>query len=109
MENRITLKELIEEVSERSGIARALVDIVCKDVLESIIEHVHNDDTVTLTGFGIFQKKVTKSQRSTLPNLKGEVIPERYTIRFKTSKVANKKLNSRLEGKKNSQKRKDKN
>lgn len=37
MENRITLKELIEEVSERSGIARALVDIVCKEVLESIM------------------------------------------------------------------------
>ena len=48
-------KELIQEVAIRSGMSQADVENVLNHITDTVRDSLHNEESVTLVGFGTFR------------------------------------------------------
>lgn len=79
-------KELITNVSLKTGIQRREVTAVLEEVINQINDCLINRETVTLRGFGTFFCSVRnkRTARDIHKNIT-IVIPERYAVKFRPS------------------------
>ncbi len=55
----MTKAEIVKEISEKTGIERAMVEATVEAFMNSVKEHIIHKETVSLRGFGNF---ITKTQ-----------------------------------------------
>lgn len=58
MNTTMTKTELVNEISEKLGLTKAVVNQVLEGILESITEHLKEGDSIRLTGFGSFVSRI---------------------------------------------------
>lgn len=81
-------KDLVEKVSEKTGLPKESVLNVVERTLEVIAEEVSEGGKVTIKGFGTFEEITKQERKGYNPFTKQPmVIPETKTVRFKPSEV----------------------
>ncbi len=87
-------RELIEKVTEESGLLKITVEDAVTSMLSVISESLEKGEEVSLTGLGKIQV-IEKKERVGRNPQTGEplVIPTKRTIRWKTSSVLKELLN----------------
>lgn len=91
----ITKRDLVMELSNRTGQTQVQVFEFLQITLDLITEQLANGNDVTLRRFGTFEVRVTKPRIGRNPNIQGSEmeIPARSVVKFKAglelkSKVA---------------------
>ncbi len=80
--------ELIEAVASQLGETRAMAARAVDAVLESIAEGVKQDQKVTITGFGSFEKKHRNARTGINPATKEKIqIAPSTTVGFKPAQA----------------------
>ena len=84
----VTKKELITEISDKTGIKYADVALVLEAFMETAVNHLAAGDEITLRTFGTFDLRVAKGKLGRNPKMpQSEVmIPDRCVVRFRPSK-----------------------
>jgi len=80
-------KELVQVISEKTGVNRETVSSVINDMHETIVRTLKKGDTVRIAGFGTFYPLERKPRKGRNPKT-GEVIqiPARNVTRFRPGK-----------------------
>ena len=83
----MTKKEIIEAVSDRTGIHRAAVANIIEQAMEVCAEAFQRNESIFLRGFGTFEC-VTRKAKKARDIRAGKTIdiPEQVNVRFKLSK-----------------------
>jgi nucleoid DNA-binding protein len=84
----VTKKELITEISDKTGIKHADVALMLESFMEVAVNHLAAGDEITLRTFGTFDLRVAKGKLGRNPKLpRSEVmIPDRCVVRFRPSR-----------------------
>jgi nucleoid DNA-binding protein len=85
----LTKRDLVVQISEKTGITQSQVLDVVQSTLDLIIDAVARGENVELRNFGVLEVRLTKPRIGRNPNKPGsEVpIPARATVKFKAGKV----------------------
>jgi DNA-binding protein HU-beta len=59
--------ELVDKVSEKTGVTKKQADAVLSATIESLMEAVSGGDKVTLVGFGSFEQRQRKEREGRNP------------------------------------------
>lgn len=79
--------ELVEVISEKTGIQKSTVALIISETHETIIEKLKEGDSVKIAGFGIFLSKKRDARKGRNPKTGETVeIPEKMIPKFKPSK-----------------------
>ena len=80
----MTKRDLVECVASELGGSRPTAEKAVKAVIEGILEGVERDRTVTIAGFGTFERKARAARTGRNPRT-GEtlMIPETSTVTFR--------------------------
>ena len=89
----MTKAELIREISEKTGIDRAVVDATIEAFMTSVKEHIIKKETVSLRGFGNFitKRRAAKVARNISKNTAIN-LPAHYIPKFRPSKLFSEKV-----------------
>ncbi len=80
--------ELIQAISEKTGIEKNTVALIITETHETIIEKLKEGDSVKIAGFGIFLTKKRDARTGRNPKTGEKVeIPEKLMPKFKPSKT----------------------
>ena len=81
-------KELVEEISVKTGLTKEKAKITIDAILETIKEELADGEKVQIVGFGAFQSKRMGGRIVTNPqNLSEKIsVPARNKVSFKPSK-----------------------
>lgn len=80
--------ELVEVISEKTGIQKNTVALIISETHETIIEKLKEGDSVKIAGFGIFLSKKRDARKGRNPKTGETVeIPEKMIPKFKPSKA----------------------
>lgn len=80
--------ELIEVISEKTGIQKNTVALIISETHQTIIEKLKEGDSVKIAGFGIFLSKKRDARKGRNPKTGETVdIAERMIPKFKPSKA----------------------
>jgi nucleoid DNA-binding protein len=81
----VTKRELVVELSNRSGLTQTQVFDLFQSALELITEELAKGNEVTLRRFGTFEVRISKPKIGRNPNKPGSDmrIPPRTVVRFK--------------------------
>lgn len=84
----VTKRDLVQELSSRTGLTQQQVLDVIQGMLEEITRHLSEGDQVVMRNFGTFQLRRTKPRigRNPAQPKKDVAIPERTVVRFKPGK-----------------------
>lgn len=81
-------KDLIDEVSDKTGLNKSIVRYVVESFLNELRQGIAEGKRVELRGFGVFEVRKVRSRRGRNMQTGEEVsIPEREKVVFKTSKI----------------------
>ncbi len=83
----MTKAKIIKEVSEKTGIERALVEVILEAYMTSVKEHILRKESVSFRGFGNFivKKRAAKIARNISKNTAIN-LPAHYIPSFRPSK-----------------------
>lgn len=83
----MTKKELITEIAQQTNLTKKQVGEILDKILETIIEVVKEEGSITFTNFGKFEKKLKKKRKGVNPKT-GDLIliPSKEVFVFKPSK-----------------------
>jgi nucleoid DNA-binding protein len=83
----MTKNELVQVISEKTGIKKDVVKNVLEEINLAIIKSLKKGDFVKISGFGTFYTMDTKAKKARNPK-SGEVveIPSRKLTKFRASK-----------------------
>lgn len=83
--NTITKRDLVVELSNRTGLTQSQAFDLLQQMLDLITEELAQGNEVTLRRFGTFEVRVAKSKVGRNPNKPGSDmrIPPRAVVRFK--------------------------
>lgn len=83
----INKTELISAISEKSGLSKKAVGAMLDAYIDTVKETVAAGNSVSLTGFGVFECKTRKARTAHSP-VSGETIqvPERKAVVFRPGK-----------------------
>ena len=86
-------KELVKEITNKTGVEKGAVETILKAFIESVEEHIQNKEHVSLSRFGRFsvKKRAAKKGRN-LNNNTPIRIPASTVPVFKPSKVFTRRL-----------------
>ena len=80
--------ELVEVISEKTGIQKNTVALIISETHETIIEKLKEGDSVKIAGFGIFFSKKRDARKGRNPKTGETVeISEKMIPKFKPSKA----------------------
>ena len=86
-------RELINEVSKKTGITKKDAGSVLNAITEHITDALSNSEKVTLVGFGTFQVMQRKARRGRNPQTGEEIqIPAKKTPKFVPGKGLREKV-----------------
>ena len=90
----MTKQEIVDIVSEATGLTKVETEIVMNGVMGTIIESLANNERVELRGFGTFGIKHRMPKKARNPGTGDAIyLPERYVPTFKPSKIMRSKVN----------------
>lgn len=91
-------KEYLQIISERLGFTKIEIDLIIDQYLDLLVEKLVNNDKVTITNVGMFQKTYIKPKAMFSP-IDGQTINTKgyYRFTFTSSKKLLKKLNDKKE------------
>ena len=91
----MTKAELVEEVSEKTGLPKKQAEIVVNTVFESIVETLTTGEKIELRGFGSFRIRQRDSRMGRNPKTGEKVdVPAKRIPYFKPGKELRELLNS---------------
>lgn len=84
----VTKKELITEISDKTGIKHADVALMLESFMDVAVNHLSSGDEITLRTFGTFDLRVAKGKLGRNPKMPDSemMIPDRCVVRFRPSK-----------------------
>ena len=93
----MTKQEIVNTVSEATGLTKVETEAVMNGVMSTIIESLGKNKRVELRGFGAFSVQHRKQRTGRNPRT-GEAVnvDEKYIPRFKTGKELRLKLNKQI-------------
>ena len=91
----MTKQNIIDIVSDATGLTKVETEAVMNGVMKTIIDSLAENNRVELRGFGVFSTNLQKARISRNPKT-GEKVhtPEKKTIHFKMAKDLFKKINN---------------
>ena len=90
----MTKAELVEEVSEKTGLPKKQAEIVVNTVFESIVETLKTGEKIELRGFGSFRIRQRDSRTGRNPKTGDKVdVPAKRIPYFKPGKELRELLN----------------
>ena len=91
----MTKAELVEEVSEKTGLPKKQAEIVVNTVFESIVETLKTGEKIELRGFGSFRIRQRDSRTGRNPKTGDKVeVPAKRIPYFKPGKELRELLNT---------------
>jgi integration host factor subunit beta len=91
----MTKAELVEEVSEKTGLPKKQAEIVVNTVFESIVETLKTGEKIELRGFGSFRIRQRDSRMGRNPKTGDKVdVPAKRIPYFKPGKELRELLNT---------------
>jgi DNA-binding protein HU-beta len=89
----MTKAEIVKEISEKTGIERAVVEATIEAFMTSVKEHIIHKETVSLRGFGnfIIKKRAAKVARNISKNTAIN-LPAHFIPAFRPSKKFSEKV-----------------
>ena len=83
---KMTKQQLIEEISEHTGLRRSEAKKAVEGAMEVITKALVSGDNVYLRGFGTFEVRTVKEKRARIVST-GEacIVPAHRTVKFKPS------------------------
>lgn len=97
----VTKKDLVEKVSEKTGLNQIDTKIVVETLLNSIGRSLQEGKNIEIRGFGRFKIKKQKSHKARNPRTNEEVMVEdRYKPIFEASNLLRDRVNNAILGKK---------
>lgn len=97
MGKSITKADLVNDISDATGLTKIETKAVVDGVFQKIIDSISNGDRIELRGFGVFNNKERKPRMARNPKT-GELVPleKRHVPVFKPSPDFTKKVNNSL-------------
>ena len=91
----MTKKEIIDQISDRTGITRQAVEIIFNEGMSVLADAFANNESVFLRGFGTFEvvKRAAKKARNIAAGKTIE-IPARSDVKFRLSKEVKERMNN---------------
>jgi integration host factor subunit beta len=84
----ITKKQLVERVSERSGVSRADTKKVIQDFLDQVISELKRGNRLEFRDFGVFEVKERAARVAQNPKTLQRVpVPAKRTVKFKVGRL----------------------
>jgi nucleoid DNA-binding protein len=92
--NRMTKQEIVNIVSEATGLTKVETETVMNGIMSTIIDSLAKNNRVELRGFGTFGIKHRMPKKARNPGTGEPVyLPERYVPTFKPSKLMRSSVN----------------
>ncbi|MBI9019557.1 MAG: integration host factor subunit beta [Phycisphaerae bacterium] len=92
----ITKKELIDQISEKSGYKRVVVKKVIQTFLDDVIDELGRDNRLEFRDFGVFETKCRASRVAQNPKTLERVeVPAKRTVKFKVGRLMKLRLQER--------------
>jgi len=83
----ITKKDIVRRVAARTGLKRAIVQLVVQALLEQIIEELKQGNRIELRDFGVFEVKQRAARTAQNPKTLERVpVPPKRAVRFKVGR-----------------------
>lgn len=97
MSKSITKADLVNEISEATGLTKIETKAVVDGVFQTVIQNVADGNRIELRGFGVFNNKSRKPRMARNPKT-GELVPldKRFVPVFKPSPEFTQKVNNSL-------------
>ena len=89
LENDVTKKEIVKDISEECGLTQLKTKEVVQKTFEAIIETLVSDPKhrIELRNFGVFEVKKRAARKARNPRTGDRVeVPEKYVVTFKPGK-----------------------
>jgi integration host factor subunit beta len=84
----ITKKELIDQISEKSGTKRVVVKRIIQTFLDDIVEELGHDNRLEFRDFGVFETKRRAARVAQNPKTLERVqVPPKRTVKFKVGRL----------------------
>lgn len=84
----ITKKELIERITERSGVNRVAVKKTVQEFLDQIIAELKKGNRLEFRDFGVFEVKSRAARLAQNPKTLARVpVPPKRTVKFKAGRL----------------------
>jgi integration host factor subunit beta len=84
----ITKKELIDQISEKSGTKRVIVKRIIQTFLDDIVEELGHDNRLEFRDFGVFETKRRAARVAQNPKTLERVqVPPKRTVKFKVGRL----------------------
>ena len=92
--NYMTKQNIIDIVSEATGLTKVETEAVMNGVMKTIIESLASNNRVELRGFGTFGVKHRMPKKARNPGTGDAIyLPERFVPTFKPSKIMRSRVN----------------
>lgn len=90
----MTKREIIEQVSDRSGITQQTVRIILEETLNVLTDTFTRHEDVFIRGFATFAVKQSQPKKGyDIKRGKGVDIPPRYTVKLKPTATLKQAMN----------------
>jgi integration host factor subunit beta len=84
----ITKKELIDQISEKTGTKRVVVKRIVQTFLDDIVEELGHDNRLEFRDFGVFETKRRAARVAQNPKTLERVhVPPKRTVKFKVGRL----------------------
>lgn len=84
----VTKKELIEQITERSGVSRAEVKKTVQVFLDQVISELKKGNRLEFRDFGVFEVKSRAARLAQNPKTLARVpVPPKRTVKFKAGRL----------------------
>jgi len=96
----------INDIAKSVGVRNDVV----RDIFESIFEHIKEGESVTVMGFGVFERKIHKGRTVVSEIINDGVatkFDDRFVMKFRPSNQVKRRLNSKKRFKKSGIRRRD--
>jgi nucleoid DNA-binding protein len=94
--SNITKKDLVEKISDRTGLTQVDTKIVVETFLESVSRALREGKNIEIRGFGRFKIKKKKARLARNPRTNVHIqVPEGFKPVFEASKELRKRINDR--------------
>ena len=93
----MTKADIVNEVSELTGLTKVETETVLEGVIESIVNALSRSERIDIRGFGSFQVKKRKAREARNPATQELLrLEERYVPVFKVSNFLKEKINKTI-------------
>lgn len=84
----VTKKELIDRISDRTGLAKPLVRATSQAFLDQIIDELCRGNRLEFRDFGVFEVRTRKPRNAQNPKTLQRVkVPQRKSVKFKPGRI----------------------